>query len=112
MAFLILQTDSGLYPEVNFSTACSRKTTTITSKAPGLFYYSSLAADIATCQSIYSKKILLSIGGATGQIVFTLVLQASVFRDILWKLFGLPGNININLRPFGNISVDSFDIGK
>src|SRR5258705_385699 len=27
---------------------------------------------------------------------------------VLWHLFGPPGNIDVDLRPFGNISIDGF----
>jgi len=81
-------------------------------QAPGLLYCPQLAGYISACQSTYGKKVLLSIGGATSQISFTGEDQATNFGDVLWNLFGPPGNVDDGLRPFGNVEVDGFDIDK
>jgi len=81
-------------------------------QAPGLLYCPQLAGYISACQSTYGKKVLLSIGGATSQISFTGEDQAKDFGDVLWNLFGPPGNVDDGLRPFGNVEVDGFDIGE
>jgi hypothetical protein len=112
LAFIISQTYSGRYPMVNFGAACGGQTATMALEAPGLLYCPQLAADIGTCQFKFGKKVLLSIGGANSQITFSSASQASAFGDILWQLFGPPGNIDMNLRPFGDISIDGFDISK
>ena len=113
LAFVISRNYSGsLYPSVNFGAACSSQTSLMEREAPGLLYCPELASDINTCQNTYGKKVLLSIGGSGGSIIFNIASDASVFRSILWGLFGPPGNVDINLRPFGDTSIDGFDIGK
>jgi chitinase len=79
--------------------------------APGLLSCSQLASDIDQCQKMYGKKILLSIGGATGNIVFRNDGEAQDFADVLWKIFGPTGDIDDGLRPFGDVVIDGFDIG-
>jgi hypothetical protein len=54
----------------------------------------------------------LSIGGGGQSIIFNVVSGALAFGGILWDLFGPPDNVDINLRPFRDVSVDGFDIGK
>jgi hypothetical protein len=113
LAFVVSRNDSGgLYPGVNFGAACGGQTSLMEEEAPGLLSCSELATDIDTCQTTYGKKVLLSIGGGGQSIIFNAASDASAFGGILWDLFGPPGNIDINLRPFGDVSVDGFDIGK
>jgi chitinase len=76
-----------------------------------------LIADIPACQSIYKKKIVLSLGGATNTYQLNGTAEGVAFADFLWGAFGpwtedwvqkrLP-------RPFdgkGNatVEVDGFD---
>ena len=113
LAFVVSRNDSGgLYPGVNFGAACGGQTSLMEEEAPGLLSCSELATDIDTCQTTYGKKVLLSIGGGGQSIIFNAASDASAFGGILWDLFGPPGNVDINLRPFGDVSVDGFDIGK
>ena len=113
LAFVVSRNDSGgLYPGVNFGAACGGQTSLMEAEAPGLLFCSELATDIDTCQTAYGKKVLLSIGGGGQSIIFNAASDASAFGSILWDLFGPPGNVDINLRPFGDVSVDGFDIGK
>lgn len=111
LAFIIAATYQGKYPQVNFGAACGGQTDAMVSEAPGLLSCPALAADIKTCQEKYGKKVLLSIGGATSQISFAAPAEAGDFANVLWDLFGPPGNIDVALRPFGDASVDGFDIG-
>jgi hypothetical protein len=112
LAFLIATSDGGQYPQVNFGAACGGQTSEMISEAPGLLSCPQLAADITTCQTQYGKKVLLSIGGATGQISFPTATSASTFATTVWNLFGPPGNVDIGLRPFGTVELDGFDVGK
>jgi hypothetical protein len=113
LAFVVSRNDSGsLYPGINFGAACGGQTSLMKEDAPGLLSCSELATDINTCQSTYGKKVLLSIGGGGQSIIFNTASDASAFGSILWDLFGPPGNVDVNLRPFGDVSVDGFDIGK
>jgi chitinase len=111
LAFVISQNYSGPYPEVNFGAACGGATALMESNAPGLLFCPVMAADLTTCQEDYGKKVLLSLGGEIGNIEFETAYEASYFASILWQLFGPPGFVDTDLRPFGIASVDGFDIG-
>jgi hypothetical protein len=113
LAFVVSRNSSGgLYPGVNFGAACGGQTSLMEEEAPGLLTCPELATDINTCQVTYGKKVLLSVGGGGQSITFNTAADASAFGSILWDLFGPPGNVDINLRPFGDVSIDGFDIGK
>lgn len=111
LAFVFSQLSGGQYPAVNFGAACGGQTPAQTAQAPGLLNCPALAGYIKACQETYGKKVLLSIGGATSQLAFTNTAQANAFGDVLWNLFGPPGNVDIALRPFGTVVIDGFDIG-
>jgi chitinase len=113
LAFVVSRNDSGgPYPRVNFGAACGGQTPLMVQKAPGLLSCPELAADIETCQKVYGKKVLLSIGGSSGSIMFNTKSEASAFGGIIWDLFGPQGKIDLDLRPFGSVSIDGFDIGR
>ncbi|PVH80767.1 glycoside hydrolase family 18 protein [Cadophora sp. DSE1049] len=112
LAFVVSQLDGGIYPTVNFGAACGGQSAEMAAQAPGLLSCPELAGNISACQNTYGKKVLLSVGGATSQISFTGEEQARNFGDVLWNLFGPPGNVDDGLRPFGNVEVDGFDIDK
>jgi hypothetical protein len=113
LAFVVSRNDfDGLYPSVNFGAASGGQTPLIGAEAPGLLFCSEPANDIDTCQTTYGKKVLLSVGGGGQSIIFNAASDASAFGSTLWDLFGPPGNVDINLRPFGNIYIDGFDISK
>lgn len=54
----------------------------------------------------------MSMGGATGQIVFATDEDAIVFAKVMWGLFGPLGALDEGLRPFGQSVLDGFDIGN
>jgi hypothetical protein len=54
---------------------------------------------------------MLSIGGDSSLIKFSSDKAAKDFAGVLWNLFGPPGNVDPELRPFGMVEVDGFDIG-
>jgi hypothetical protein len=81
-------------------------------EAPGLLTCPELAGNITACQRGYGKKVLLSIGGATSQFDFVSAEQARTFGDVLWDLFGPPGSVDVELRPFGTVEIDGFDVGE
>lgn len=112
LAFVISQLNGGIYPTVNFGAACGGQTPEMAAQAPGLLSCPELAGNISTCQNTYGKKVLLSVGGAISQISFTGEDQARNFGDVLWNLFGPAGNVDVGLRPFGDVVVDGFDIGE
>jgi len=112
LAFVITKNYDGNYPDVNFGAACGGQTSEMMTEASGLLYCPQLEGYIDICQQTYGKKVLLSIGGSTSSLSFSSALDASSFANTLWELFGPPGSIDIQLRPFGNASVDGFDVGR
>ena len=113
LAFVVSRNYSGgLYPGVNFGAACGGRTALMEEEAPGLLSCPELATDINTCQTMYGKKVLLSIGGGGQSIIFNSASDATDFANILWDIFGPPGHAETDLRPFGGVSIDGFDIGK
>lgn len=112
LAFVITSNYHGKYPYVNFGAACGGQTSKMIAEAPGLLSCPELEGYIDICQQTYGKKVLLSIGGSTSSLSFTSSSDASDFASILWQIFGPTGNLDIDLRPFGNVSIDGFDVGK
>lgn len=111
LAFVTSQLDGGKYPSVNFGSACGGQTTEMVNEAPGLLWCPQLASMIQTCQQTYGKKVFLSVGGSTSRISFTGPDQAKAFGNVLWDVFGPSGNVDPQLRPFGTVQIDGFDIG-
>ncbi|KAK3370269.1 glycoside hydrolase superfamily, partial [Podospora didyma] len=71
-----------------------------------------LEQDIKQCQARYGKKVLLSLGGAGTILRLETNLEALRFANLLWALFGPPGNLNDQLRPFGSAVLDDFDLDE
>ncbi|KAI9493806.1 glycoside hydrolase superfamily [Zychaea mexicana] len=61
---------------------------------------------IKACQS-KDKIVLLSLGGATGTYGLSSESEGHELADTLWNTFG---GGNGDVRPFGNASVDGFDL--
>ncbi len=110
LAFLKKYIGPGGYPTVNFGGACGNIASAAAnaSNAKGLLSCPELANNITTCQSL-GKKVLLSLGGANGTTELTSNAQATAFAWTIWNLFG-GGEKMSDLRPFGAIKVDGFDI--
>ncbi|ETS86893.1 hypothetical protein PFICI_00721 [Pestalotiopsis fici W106-1] len=92
-------------PSVNFASAIHACTS-----YPGtqLLNCPQIAQDIKTCQTTYSKTILLSLGGATyTEGGFSSAAAAQAAANNVWNLFG-PNTTAAN-RPFGSAVVDGFD---
>lgn len=85
---------------LNFANACT------TSFSDGLLHCAQIAEDIKTCQSL-GKKVLLSMGGASGAYGFTSDDQATEFAQTLWATFG--EGSGASERPFDTAVVDGFD---
>jgi hypothetical protein len=111
LAFVVSPRDGGTYPSINFGNACTGQTDAMRASAPGLLSCPDLASSIASCQHMHGKKVFLSMGGSTGQISFTSDAEGSAFADVLWQLFGPPGQVDAMLRPFGSVQIDGFDVG-
>ncbi|OZJ03709.1 hypothetical protein BZG36_03309 [Bifiguratus adelaidae] len=102
LAFLNVFNPGGT-PQVDFSNQCSPS-----SVFPGtqLEHCPQIGADIKTCQAA-GKKILLSLGGASGTYGFSSDAQGTAFADEIWNLFGGGSS---STRPFDNAVVDGFDL--
>jgi chitinase len=94
---------NGGLPETNFSFHCE---TPIDAMHPFLLRCEEIEADIATCHAA-GKKVLLSMGGATGAYGFTSDAEAEAFADTVWSMF-LGGQNDI--RPFGAEALDGIDL--
>lgn len=111
LSFITSIIGGGGYPDLSFDTFCSGQTAKMVSVgATGLMLCSSLAAQISQCQAL-GKKVLLSIGGANGNTTFSSSAAAKGAAAMMWNCFGGGAGINSDLRPFGNVKVDGFDIG-
>ncbi|KAI9490713.1 glycoside hydrolase superfamily, partial [Zychaea mexicana] len=101
MAF-VNQFNVGSLPNMNLADAC--KDTFF----PGtqLLHCPQVARDIKACQS-KGKKILMSLGGASGSYGFQSDDQAVTFAHTLWNLFG---GGKSDTRPFDDAVLDGFDL--
>lgn len=92
------------FPELslNFANQCGG------SFSNGVLHCPQIGQDIKTCQS-KGKKILLSLGGASGSYGFSgpnADSDASKFAETLWNKFGAGSDSE---RPFDDAIVDGFD---
>lgn len=88
--------------EINFANQCGE------SFSSGLLHCPQIGQDIKTCQS-KGKKVLLSLGGASGGYGFhgsSADSDAEKFATTLWNKFGGGSD---NERPFDDAVVDGFD---
>ena len=112
LAFLTTFFGPGGYPTVNFGAACGGLSSAMTAKgASGLMSCPNMAQDITACQKS-GKKVLLSLGGALATTAFSSDSQADQFATTLWNLFGSGTGEDAGLRPFGDVKIDGFDLGK
>lgn len=102
LSFLNIFYSTGDLPAVNFGNACEGTYFDGTN----LLHCSQIGDDIKTCQSL-GKKVLLSLGGASGSYGFTDDTEAESFADELWDLFGGGSS---DTRPFDDAIVDGFDL--
>lgn len=110
LAFLTTFYGPAGQPVINFGPATGGTPTLGAQKinATGLLDCPLLAKNITTCQSL-GKKVLLSLGGATGVTNFSSDAQATGFAKNLWNLFG-GGMTDSDMRPFGSVTIDGFDV--
>lgn len=96
---------TGGYPEINLSDACGWPYFTNTS----LLSCPDIGKQIQTCQTVYKKKILLSIGGDQyKEGGWGRPINAVTDANMVWNLFG--NVLTHKFRPFGNAVVDGFDL--
>lgn len=114
LAFVDYFKGNGGYPSMSLSTLGGPSEAQQEAGATSLQDGSSLVPAIQACQSS-GKLVIMSLGGAVGYADVTLSgdSQAIEIADTLWSLFGGGTNETITpLRPFGNVTLDGFDIGK
>jgi chitinase len=90
-------------PELNFANHCEIP---YDANNPFLLKCDEIAAGIRTCQEL-GKKVLLSIGGATGSAGFVDDAEARASATTVWNTF-LGGTSAI--RPFVNATLDGVDL--
>ena len=105
---------AGGWPGSNFGNACGSETYTY--KGTKTQLYSNcpdIGTDIAICQKVYGKKVLLSIGGGYPTNYFIKNDTSAVnFANFLWGAFGPVKDEWTSTggpRPFGDAVVDGFD---
>ncbi|KAG7926728.1 hypothetical protein KL925_003013 [Ogataea polymorpha] len=99
LSFMTTFSDADTLPTLNFANACSGQF------SDGLLQCDTIAEDIKTCQSL-GKKVLLSLGGASGSYGFSSDSVAEEFAGTLWNMFG---GGDADERPFGDAVIDGFD---
>jgi len=99
LSFMTSFPGSNDIPTLNFASSCTDKFSN------GLAKCSSIASGISSCQS-NGKKVLLSLGGESGDYGFSSDSEAENFAGTLWNLFG---EGNSDTRPFGDSIIDGFD---
>lgn len=100
------------FPTINFGAACSGQTPQMQSAgASGLLSCPDMASQIKQCQGL-GKKVLLSLGGSMATSAFPDDSKATEFANKLWDLFGAGTGVDAGLRPFGDVRIDGFDVGK
>ncbi|KAG7884661.1 hypothetical protein KL938_001788 [Ogataea parapolymorpha] len=99
LSFMTTFSDADTLPTLNFANACSSQF------SDGLLQCDTIAEDIKTCQGL-GKKVLLSLGGASGSYGFSSDSVAEEFAGTLWNMFG---GGDADERPFGDAVIDGFD---
>jgi chitinase len=90
-------------PALNFSFHCE---TPFDDKNPTLLRCPQIEKGIIACQQ-KRKKVLLSLGGASGAYFFTNDAHAEMFAQMTWDMF-MGGSSP--LRPFGTAIIDGIDL--
>ncbi|KAG9943618.1 glycoside hydrolase, partial [Aureobasidium melanogenum] len=105
---------AGGWPGSNFGNACGSETYTYNGTKTQLYSNCpDIGTDIAICQQLYGKKVLLSIGGGYPTNYFIKNDASAVnFAEFLWGAFGPVKSEWTSTggpRPFGTAVVDGFD---
>ncbi|KZS93070.1 class III chitinase [Sistotremastrum niveocremeum HHB9708] len=105
VAFLNVFFGPGGLPEVNLANICNSSDDPVFagSSLPNCGF---LASSIQACQA-KGKIVTLSLGGASGNNVFSSDAQAQSFADQIWNIF-LGGSSST--RPFGSAVLDGVDL--
>lgn len=112
LSFLTEFFGPGGFPALNFGSACGGQTPQMQSAgASKLLSCPDMASQIKQCQGL-GKKVLLSLGGSIATSALPDSSKATSFANQLWDLFGAGTGVDPGLRPFGDVRLDGFDVGK
>jgi chitinase len=101
LSFLYQYGNGVLTPAGTFGQACSVSTAGVSQGCE------KLSAAITTCQAA-GKKVILSLGGASGSYSLTSQQEAETIGQNLWDSYAKKGSSNAP-RPFGDSFVNGFD---
>ncbi|KAJ9605724.1 hypothetical protein H2200_009573 [Cladophialophora chaetospira] len=112
LAFVTHLVSNGGYPSMNMASNCWAPDAA--QQAAGatalLDCVHDLSGKIAQCQQ-QGKKVMISLGGAYGDLTMSSDAQAAQVADTLWELFLSGTNATLApLRPYGNVVLDGIDI--
>lgn len=112
LSFLTQFFGPGGFPALNFGSACGGQTPQMQSAgASKLLSCPDMASQIKQCQGL-GKIVLLSLGGSIAESAFPDASKATSFANQLWDLFGAGTGVDPGLRPFGDVRLDGFDVGR
>lgn len=113
LAFVNKFSADGGYPSLSISTLDGASQAQQDAGATSLQDGSSLVSAIKSCQSA-GKLVIMSLGGAVdySNVVLSGDDEGKAVADTLWNLFGGGNNETLkDLRPFGDVKLDGFDLG-
>jgi hypothetical protein len=115
LAFVTELFSGGGYPAMNMASNCwGANAAQLAAGATGLLDCVSdgFSSQIATCQS-QGKKVMLSLGGSTGDLSLANEAQAVQAAHIIWDLFLGGSNATVTpIRPYGDVVLDGIDLGE
>lgn len=109
LAFVNAFFSDGGYPALSLSTLDGPSQAQSDAGATALQDASSLVSAVQACQDA-GKLVLMSLGGADADVTLQSDDQGEQIADTLWNLF-LGGTDDADLRPFGDLKLDGFDLG-
>ena len=111
LAFLNKYFGPGGYPGLNLGATCAGGPSAAQQAkgATGLLSCPDVAKDITTCQKS-GKKVFLSLAGAVAESSIPSDDKAKELATKLWDLFGEGKGETPEVRPFGAVNIDGFDI--
>ena len=114
LAFVTNLVSAGGYPALNMASNCwAASAAQQAAGATGLLdcVGDGFASEITQCQAL-GKKVMLSLGGSTGDLTMNSAAQATQVANRLWNLFlgGVDPSLTA-LRPYGSVVLDGIDIG-
>lgn len=109
LAFLDQFFADGGWPSLSISNLYESTQAQTDAGATSLKDGSPIVDAINACQA-NGKLVILSLGGYNADVTLDSDEQGEQIADTIWNLFG-GGTENAELRPFGDIKLDGFDLG-